>query len=324
MFGKLPPSPLMDLPNELLIQTAEFLDAPDISSLQRTAHRLAILLGSQLYERAHSHIRADGDSVLIWAAKRDKAPIIRKLFRNAGLHRKTEPDPSVAMGREADSIDRALQVAAGNGHENVVRLLLELGANIDATDSDGETALHTAAGGGNMGIEAAFAKARGKAVDSPVSSGHEAVVRLLLEKGADVKATLRSGETPLHHACSSGNVTVLNLLLNEGANVSAAERYRETTPLHSAAIYKNEWAIKPLLEKGADVMAEDFISHIPLHFAAENGNIEAVRLFLEYGADATASVEGIGGEVDQAPLYYAESHNAPEAVVNLLREAART
>jgi hypothetical protein len=35
-------------------------------------------------------------------------------------------------------------------------------------------------------------------------------------------------------------------------------------------------------------------------------------------------VEDLGGEVDITPLYYAEAQNAPEAVVNLLREAART
>ncbi|RMJ28287.1 Ankyrin repeat protein [Aspergillus sp. HF37] len=311
----------MDLPNELLILTAAFLNARDISSLQRTTHRLATLLDSQLCERARSHICADGAPVLIWAAKRGKAPLIRKLFRNAGMHRKSEPDPSVVMGREANSIDRALQVAAGNGHENVVRLLLELGANVAATDSEGETALHAAAGGGDMGINAAAARADGEAVDSPVSSGHETVVRLLLEKGADVQAALGAGETPLHYASSSGNITILNLLLDGGASASSVEHYRESTPLHFAALYNNEWAIKPLLENSADVMDQDFVGHTPLHFAAENGNIEAVRLLLEYGADATASVFD---EPDQTPLYYAEGNDAPGAVVNILREAART
>ena len=50
----------------------------------------------------------------------------------------------------------ALHWAAGNGHEAVVRLLLEKGANIAAKTSEGRTALHLAAG-----------------------SGHEAVVKLL-------------------------------------------------------------------------------------------------------------------------------------------------
>jgi ankyrin repeat protein len=60
------------------------------------------------------------------------------------------------------------------GHDATVRLLLEKGRTVDATDEDGKTALHLAA-----------------------EKGHEATVRLLLEKGAAVDATDKYGWTPL-------------------------------------------------------------------------------------------------------------------------------
>jgi ankyrin repeat protein len=68
------------------------------------------------------------------------------------------------------------------GHEAVVRLLLEKGADIDRTTGSGRTALHLAA-----------------------MSGHLAVVRLLLEKGADVDGTTSNGQMALHSAAVRGD-----------------------------------------------------------------------------------------------------------------------
>jgi ankyrin repeat protein len=71
----------------------------------------------------------------------------------------------------------------------VVRLLVELGADRDAKDNDGSTALHGAASG-----------------------GHEAVVRLLVVLGADRDAIDNDGSTALHLAASEGHEAVVRLL----------------------------------------------------------------------------------------------------------------
>ena len=83
----------------------------------------------------------------------------------------------------------ALHRAASNGHEAVVRLLLEKGANFEAKNSCEKTALHCAAMG-----------------------GHEAVVRLLLEKGADIEDKDSHGMTALEWATEMGQVAVVRLL----------------------------------------------------------------------------------------------------------------
>ncbi|EHK23069.1 uncharacterized protein TRIVIDRAFT_151071 [Trichoderma virens Gv29-8] len=86
-----------------------------------------------------------------------------------------------------------LSRAAQNGHEAVVRLLLELlleyGADVEAHNGDGQTPLWRAA-----------------------ANGHEAVVRLLLKHGADVEAHNGDGQTPLSRAAVNGHEAVVRLL----------------------------------------------------------------------------------------------------------------
>ncbi|KAH8153086.1 uncharacterized protein LAJ45_02673 [Morchella importuna] len=104
-----------------------------------------------------------------------------------------------------------LHIAVEFGHEPVVRLLLEKGADISSTDSSGWNALHHA-----------------------VSKGHEPVVQLLLEKGADISSTDSSGWNALHHAVSKGHELVVQLLLEKGADISSTNN-SGWNALHRAA-----------------------------------------------------------------------------------------
>jgi ankyrin repeat protein len=83
--------------------------------------------------------------------------------------------------------------------------------------------------------------------------GQEAVVELLLEKGADVESKSRYGsQTPLLLAVGNGHKAVVKLLLEKGANVECKSRYGRR-PLWYAAEKGHEAVVKLLLEKGADV-----------------------------------------------------------------------
>ena len=95
-----------------------------------------------------------------------------------------------------DSYGRTpLSWAAENGHEAVVKLLLEKGAELETKDKDyGQTPLSYAA-----------------------SRGHEALVKLLLEKGAELKTKSNNGQTPLSYAAENGHEAVVKLLLEKGA-----------------------------------------------------------------------------------------------------------
>ncbi|KAK3312784.1 ankyrin repeat-containing domain protein [Apodospora peruviana] len=91
-----------------------------------------------------------------------------------------------------------LSWAAENGHEAVVRTLLNAGATVDAKSDDGRTPLLWAA-----------------------RNGHEAVIQTLLDADATVDAKSNDGQTPLLWAARNGHEAVVRTLLDAGAIVNA-------------------------------------------------------------------------------------------------------
>ena len=98
------------------------------------------------------------------------------------------------------------------------------------------------------------------------SNGNTAVVRLLIERRADVNATSCGGWTALHGAasCLQSAQTVAMLLLGETANVHAASGVEGQTPLHVAAKHGRLGAATLLVARGADPGARDHDGDTPL------------------------------------------------------------
>jgi ankyrin repeat protein len=90
-----------------------------------------------------------------------------------------------------------LTLAAAIGRVDIVRVLLDSGADVEITNHKGWTPLHIAAFHGQL-----------------------EVCRSLLENGAEVNAvTLRKKNSPLHSAARNGHLSVVQLLVESGANV---------------------------------------------------------------------------------------------------------
>lgn len=154
--------------------------------------------------------------------------------------------------------------AAQRGDLKAVRLLLREGADANAPQGDGMTALHWAAERGDeaLGEVLLYGGAR---VDAGTRIGHytplhlaarnasEAVVAMLLEAGSDPGArTSNSGVTALHLAAASGDPEAVRVLLDGGADVNGLEGAWGQTPLIFAAAYNRVAAIETLLDAGAD------------------------------------------------------------------------
>jgi ankyrin repeat protein len=147
----------------------------------------------------------------------------------------SQPSGNISISADSkDSYGRTpLSWAAERGHEAVVKLLLEDGAELESKDEDGQTPLSWAA-----------------------SKGHEAVVKLLLEKGAELESKSKYGQTPLSWAAEHGHEAVVKLLLEKGAELESKEKYGQT-PLSWAALKGHEAVVKLLLEKGAKLESND-------------------------------------------------------------------
>lgn len=160
-----------------------------------------------------------------------------------------------------------IQAAAESGHEEVVLLLLDLGANINApaSPSSGVTALQAACFQGHINLVRLLI-ARGANVNSPPGksngftalqgaclAGEEDIVKMLLESGADVDApgSQYHGGTALHAAVSRSNMRLVNILLAANANPNSQAGYQRQTPAQSAHLIGRQDIVDVLRSAGA-------------------------------------------------------------------------
>jgi hypothetical protein len=189
-------------------------------------------------------------------------PLAENLLLKKGLINKVKRLLVLGLNKIDDKRSTTLYWAAQRGHEAVVRLLLEKGADVEAKGRFRETALIGAARG-----------------------GHEAVVRLLLEKGADVEAKDEYGGTALVGAAEGGHEAVVRLLLEKGADVEVKDGLGGTA-LIGAAQRGHEAVVRLLLEKGADVKAKDKYGGTALIGAAKGGHEAVVQLLTPFNLNS--------------------------------------
>ena len=162
--------------------------------------------------------------------------------------------------------ETALADAVEHGDGVLVRELILDGADVNARQADGMTALHWAV-----------------YLDEPDTAS------LLVSSGAEVNAVNRYGVTPLSLAATNGNANLITLLLDAGANAQASLRGGETV-LMTAARTGNLEAVEALLLKGADSNKRESNNQTALMWAAAEGHLTVVDALIEAGADIHAAV----------------------------------
>jgi ankyrin repeat protein len=184
--------------------------------------------------------------------------------------------------------------AAETGHDELLRYLLTHGAEVDARDSDGNTALM-------------FAQTPG-------------AVTILCDAGASVSAASNVGLTALHFAIEYNNAAVVRALLSRGADPNAPTRTGKT-PLHYAALVREGVDnIIALLDAGADIDEESDDGMTALMLAAREAHAAAVELLLERGA--AVDVRSVNGDTALSLAQAREDKGTIEILVAAVQKKA--
>jgi len=205
-----------------------------------------------------------------------------------------------ALTGTAQAADKApLADAAEHGNRALVRELLAEGADANAAQVDGMTALHWAVSNDDAELAGLLVRSRANVNTTnrygvpPLSiactNGNAALVRLLLDAGADPNASLSGGETVLMTAARVGNLEAVKALLARGANPNAQER-RDQTALMWAAAEGHATVVRALIEAGAAVNATLASGFTPLFFAVREGHIDVVRVLLAAGVNVNETL----------------------------------
>ncbi|PQE23546.1 multiple ankyrin repeats single kh domain protein [Rutstroemia sp. NJR-2017a BVV2] len=162
------------------------------------------------------------------------------------------------------------------------------------------------------------------------NAGQVAVVKLLLDRGADINLEVRCPlgftiSTPLITAAKAGQVAVVELLLDRGADINLEARcplgFTISTPLITAAKAGQVAVVELLLDRGADIHLEalplGFTRFTPLATAAKAGQVAVVELLLDRGADINWEARCPLGFTRSTPLITA-ANAGQVAVVKLL------
>ena len=238
------------------------------------------------------------------------------------------PDPDITDANN----NTALLWAIIENKNDIFRLLIQHGANIQAANNDGENGLMLAASGNNAealmfflknGFDAARKNNSGQnALTMAISTGCDTTAGLLIKNGA----ALTPGDATRHFikSCESGYSEMAELLLQNGAAIDGIASLYPNIPhsdlsgLMNAAYIGHTRLVDMLIKKGADINCTNSAGKTALMFAAEGNNVKAVKLLL----DAGAGIEDTDKQ-DKNSLYHALESFSSNAAGYLIRRGAR-
>jgi ankyrin repeat protein len=205
-----------------------------------------------------------------------------------------------------------LYIASSRGYADVVRSLIDHGANLNARCEDYRTKVRQVCW---------------TPLHAAIDYDHPDIALLLLEGGANPETRSSNGNTVLCMASSRGHADVVRWLIGRDADLNAMSRdwaedgfYMEWTPLH-AAIYKERRHIVPLLlGGGANTEARSDDGETALYLASSRGCADIVRQLLSRGADPNAECKS--RYAHGTPLHVASCSGSPETARVLLEHGA--
>jgi len=290
-----------------LIVVGPSLSAADNELIEAVKKADRVTVQALLHQRTDvNRPEVDGTTALHWAVQKDD-PALVTLLIGAGAHVSAANRYGVTP----------LSVACVNGNAAIVAALLKAGADSNISSPEGETALMTAARTGKVDV-VKLLLAYGANVNAKESwhgqtalmwaaaEKHEATVRALLERKADVRARSKGGLTPLLFAVRAGDVPTVRALLDGGADVNDTAP-DGTSALVMAIINARFELASVLLDSRANPNAADprgsalhallFVRNpgypaVPSPIPTGNlGSLDVLRALVSHGANVNARID---------------------------------
>lgn len=238
--------------------------------------------------------------LVIWWMKIARSHALHDAAEKGNLDRM---ESLVASGYAVDSLYHGLSplhVAAMNNQVEAAKVLISKGAsvNLTAATEGGETPLHLTAMKGHRDMvdllldHGADINAQTSGFDPPAliaaRFGHAGVLNRLMEKGADPGVTDGEGNNLLFRCVLAEETTLVKMLLDAGVDPNCQDGKQKAYALHAAMVYaahngKNEM-VQCLLEHGADPHVRDEHGMTPMKMAHIAAKDELAVLLERYGA----------------------------------------
>lgn len=150
-----------------------------------------------------------------------------------------------------------LHIAAANGYNDIVNLLLQRGTNIHCANKRNAAPIHAA-----------------------VFKGRLDTVKLLLENGASIETQEDEGDTPLAWASYTGYANIVEFLIEANANINHKNKL-DYTPLHWACYIGHLAVVRILVEHGANIFLENAYGETPICCASNCGREDVYAYLLK-------------------------------------------
>lgn len=161
----------------------------------------------------------------------------------------------------------AIYIACNRDYEDVVKLLINLGADLNAKGSSKKQNIEETS-----------------ALITSTARGNLKITELLVKNGANINIREKSGITPLMTASYRAHYQVVEYLIENGALLEEKDDFGYTALMY-AANSGNLYCAKALIKNSANVEAKDNDDSTPIMFAAQHGFTEIVKLLLKNNAD---------------------------------------
>jgi len=233
---------------------------------EKCAQEIAVLVEYLLTIGADVNEKfVDGASAISVATKNRNIPVMKVLLNYKADLEIEDFRGQTTIFHAARFYKSSTDGIADTDGSSALSLLIKKGANMDAKDKKGKTALHVAAEKGDIPVMKLL-------LDSS----------LPIKKGANINAKDNEGETALCVAAEKGDIPVMELLMDSGADIEIGDNLGETPIFH---VKKQSGALSLLIKNGAKINAKNKNGQTALRVAQCKKEFEWGFDLLENGAE---------------------------------------